>query len=713
MFTLGALQHVCESMGMDAYADLPTNLAFNGESTPPSHVTPRGSPSVSLCGGSAEKPRMSSIFRQKGNQKKKNKNSKGGVNINVGNEVAEHKFMPEASKHADNGWQMNYVDAQSRIASLFNSYTMSDVIFQVEVHSIPAHTFILASASPVFYRELFEEGSSPRFLDGAQKWGDGRHRTLSIMNVPHLAFFEFLQFIYTNHVSITLDNVLQLIFLADTYKVTGLSAKCLDFIQAQVVPGSVLRVLNIVRGLSLKAVIASWRQVVAHRQVLNTFCQLTLAERRALRDDAGENSSMGSRVLSRGGSYSSFKSTMSFDILNSIGYNSQLLTYSENAVHNMKRLLGKLDFGFHGSITDMNIMQFVEEHTGKCWKCMQDHTEVVLLGPDFADQNLKLVRQILRLENCSVPEIVFFRAAHEWSIRQCKKLGREPTDVMKREVLGDETLSLLRFPVMTVEQFEWEVIPSGLLEYEDVQQLLNYMTQRVSSNLGTRFNDEPRSNKTLGKNHPCEAEALGNSSYFYTPATEDMLDGMLASKLLQIFLKGASDFRQDGRATPEFTSKLPPLALSGAVSSTAKMRSVGPDGNLVWPIRPLGTARGRLFPLNGVKRAEMVLGQRGLVPKWHADHAFSEGLARRPQARDFQRLAPGLYRYCGDRLLEMWLEAGEPMLLDRGPWPKLDQFCPSGQYVGDDNRTPREVLGLSPVSPFGKGLPLSVFLTKN
>jgi len=47
--------------------------------------------------------------------------------------------------------------------------------------------------------------------------------TVTITAVPHLAFFEFLQFIYTDEVQITLDNVLSLIFLADTYKVAGLS----------------------------------------------------------------------------------------------------------------------------------------------------------------------------------------------------------------------------------------------------------------------------------------------------------------------------------------------------------------------------------------------------------------------------------------------------------------------------------------------------------
>merc|ERR1719160_263242 len=65
--------------------------------------------------------------------------------------------------------------------------------------------------------------------------------------------------------------------------------------------------------------------------------------------------------------------------------------------------------------------------------------------------------------------------------------------------IKDNLLSLIRFPTMTVEQIQWEVVPSQLLSYEDVHQLLRFKTNQhkhsanpaVAPSL-VRFNPEPR-----------------------------------------------------------------------------------------------------------------------------------------------------------------------------------------------------------------------------
>lgn len=685
-----------------------------------------------------EKPRASSILsKHKGGGRKPR--TKVGLNLDAGG-VAEHKFMPEAFRHEANGWQMQYIDLQSRIASLFNCYTMSDVIFQVEVHSIPAHKFILGSASPVFYRQLYEENHAPMFLGGGASWADGRHTTLRIVDVPHLAFFEFLQFIYTDNVNITLDNVLQLFFLADTYKVHGLIGKCLDFLRAQVLPGSVLRVLAILRALLTKAVMMCWRDQVVQRRSLARFRQMSLAERRALRDDVGETSSMGGRSLpgSRRGSTCSVMTTrsvarscsaMSMD--SSRGYrdddemSDDVVMSSCFLDNDARRVLQKMETGIAGSMVDTRIAHFVEELSGKCWKCIQEHTEAVLLCADMLEQEVRLLRQILRIETCSVPEIAFFRAAHEWAFRQCKKLGHEPTPEVKRAMLGLETLLLVRFPAMTLEQVEWEVIPSGLLEYEDVRQLLYYFTERSPGDLVTRFSTEPRNNRTLGKKDPADAEALGRTCYLYTPTMHDALDGMLAGELLKVFLKHGLDRPSDGgSATPvPAAARLPPIASTASIASSAgagpatnaaaASQTVPPAGDLIWPVRPPGQPRGSPFRMHGRKPpAEMVMGQRVAASELYVDHPENELATRRPQARDFQRLAPGLYRFRGDRLLELWLETGEPMILDHGPWPELASLPSSPPCDEPAAAALRDALGLGQALPIGRGSPLASFLNQ-
>lgn len=649
------------------------------------------------------------------------------------------KFMPEARREEENGWQMRCEDVKSRIGMLFNCYTMSDVIFQVEVYSIPAHKFILSSASSVFQKQLYEGGNDfdlsrmmmrQNSFSGNSEGGLSQLSALQrsnmmmvpITDVPHLAFFEFLQFIYTDNVNITLDNVLMLIFLSDTYKVAGLSELCFSFIRSEIVPHSVLRVIKILHELLLKAVITVWRDTVETRKELNKFRQMTLAERRQKVAEMDDTASVRSGVSRREsvGSRRSARSTRSRQnsVFEGSVKDSSDEDFDANTETDMdagdgesvldidvirKKKKTKLSTGFKGDMLKIKIGHFVEELSQKCWKCIQEDTGNVIISADIWEQDVSMLRKILRLDACNVSEIALFRCCSEWADRVCKKSRLPVTFQNKREVLGQETLNLIRFPTMSVEDFQWEVVPSGLLPYEDVQSLLHSMTSRVAS-FGSSYNNKPRFVKNARDPDLDPATAA-----IYASSADDPLDRMLAAHLLKGFLwqtiddqypKDAASLEQEaggGQPTTPMSShrRLPPI--------TPRSAGGNPQGDQTTPSSRVASPKKKA-------QLEMVMGSR-IDTEESQDGIVAQGGGKRPSPNEFKRLAPGFYRFRDDVLIELWLHNGEAMVTNHGANPALAFFSADAGLV--DVGTARNRLGI----PVGKaqekgGVALTSFLCR-
>lgn len=631
------------------------------------------------------------------------------------------KFMPDARHEEDNGWQMRCEDVKTRIGVLFNCYTMSDVIFQVETTCIPAHKFVLGSASPIFYKQLYEASCdldlqrvfrqasivSEGGLSGLSSMDRPVHdhqRVMNIEDVPHLAFFEFLQFIYTDSVNITLDNVLNLIFLADQYKVAGLSEHCFDFVRAEIVPHSVLRVLKILRELLLKAIVSMWRECVESKKALAEFRQMNRAQRRAKNkefDDTESCMSVDTMQTSRSNPESHNNSRMSRTVGRRSSSYKDLDEDAETVFSGAEDSDGgdarggfskkEMNFssGFKGTMLKIKISNFAEDLSGRCWRCIQEDTGAVVSSPDFWEQDVSMLRKILRLDTCSISEIALFRACNEWADQQCKKTGLASTAERKREILGEESLHLIRFPTMRLEEFQWEVVPTGMLVYEDVQSLLNSMTSRGSA-FGTAYNDKPRSNKTLKgeKNRALDdvVTDLTPTSPIYSAVHNDPLDSMLAAELLGSHLKQTVEDQTPANdpngASPAPTSFATGVGYSSLSPRTASLsasrsrlppitpRSMGASGGGVGrgePVPPT-SARGPRSPKKVV--AEMVMGKH-MDTEESEDGIVMQGGGRRPVPDDFHRLAPGLYRFREDSLIEVWLKDGEAMVTNHGQNPAI------------------------------------------
>ena len=129
---------------------------------------------------------------------------------------------------------------RERCKFMFNNELLSDVKFQVvdrdsedgsqSMKMIPAHKFLLAISSPVFYAmfygELAEKKDSIHFSD-----------------CDHKSLLELFRFVYSDEVNLNADNVMQVLYLAKKYMLPSLADKCSEFLRETLDASNVFHVL--------------------------------------------------------------------------------------------------------------------------------------------------------------------------------------------------------------------------------------------------------------------------------------------------------------------------------------------------------------------------------------------------------------------------------------------------------------------------------------
>ena len=142
----------------------------------------------------------------------------------------------------DDNWQTKRSTINERTKFIFNNELLSDVKFVVPTsHNdlsesrksqkcIPAHKFILAISSPVFYAMFYGEM--------AETSG-----TIQLPDCDYESLLELFRFLYSDEVNLSGSNVMQVLYLAKKYLVPSLADKCTEYLQEHLEASNVFSVL--------------------------------------------------------------------------------------------------------------------------------------------------------------------------------------------------------------------------------------------------------------------------------------------------------------------------------------------------------------------------------------------------------------------------------------------------------------------------------------
>ncbi|XP_053946097.1 BTB/POZ domain-containing protein 6-B isoform X2 [Anastrepha ludens] len=127
---------------------------------------------------------------------------------------------------ADPNWQATKATVLERNAAMFNNELMSDVKFAVGgefadcVQIIPAHKYILATGSSVFYA-MFYGGLAEN------------KQEIKVPDVEPSAFLTLLRYLYCDEIQLEPDNILATLYAAKKYIVPHLARACVNYLEVK------------------------------------------------------------------------------------------------------------------------------------------------------------------------------------------------------------------------------------------------------------------------------------------------------------------------------------------------------------------------------------------------------------------------------------------------------------------------------------------------
>ena len=126
---------------------------------------------------------------------------------------------------------------RERCETIFNHEIFSDIKFVVrdsqggsESNTIPAHKFVLAISSPVFYAMFYGELAETEY-------------SVEISDCEYESLLELFRFIYSDEANLTPDNVMQLMYLSKKYMLPSLADKCSAYLEENLNGSNVFTVL--------------------------------------------------------------------------------------------------------------------------------------------------------------------------------------------------------------------------------------------------------------------------------------------------------------------------------------------------------------------------------------------------------------------------------------------------------------------------------------
>ena len=139
---------------------------------------------------------------------------------------------------AEDNWQTKLQTIVERTAFIFNNEMLSDVKFVVPVSSgesestkvIPAHKFVLAISSPVFFAMFYGQMAETK-------------DSIELPDCDYDSLLEFFRFLYRDEVTLTGCNVIQVIYLANKYMVPSLVEKCTEYLRNNLTAANVFSIL--------------------------------------------------------------------------------------------------------------------------------------------------------------------------------------------------------------------------------------------------------------------------------------------------------------------------------------------------------------------------------------------------------------------------------------------------------------------------------------
>ncbi|KAH3795766.1 hypothetical protein DPMN_149326 [Dreissena polymorpha] len=120
---------------------------------------------------------------------------------------------------------------------------------------------------------------------------------------------------------------------------------------------------------------------------------------------------------------------------------------------------------------------------------MDTKSESVLKSNAFVRMSKSGLQEVLNLDILNASECEVYVGCKRWASQRCRDAGKQETDEHIRQELGDEVISLIRFPTMTPEDFTHVVSTENVLKKDELISIYRSITNK---NYASKFINKPR-----------------------------------------------------------------------------------------------------------------------------------------------------------------------------------------------------------------------------
>ena len=156
-------------------------------------------------------------------------------NIVVSSNTANNQRVTMAA--VEENWQSKCSAIAQRTTFIFNTELLSDVKFAVPASTgeskkvIPAHKFVLAISSPVFYAMFYGQMADTK-------------DSIELPDCEYESLLEMFRYLYSDKVNLSGSNVMQVLYLANKYMVPSLAEKYAEYLRRNLKASNVFCILS-------------------------------------------------------------------------------------------------------------------------------------------------------------------------------------------------------------------------------------------------------------------------------------------------------------------------------------------------------------------------------------------------------------------------------------------------------------------------------------
>ena len=148
----------------------------------------------------------------------------------------------------------------------------------------------------------------------------------------------------------------------------------------------------------------------------------------------------------------------------------------------------------------------VKDLESQCWEVIKTKAVEAVNSDEFVTLERSLVETVVKMEKLYIKEMELFKAVDRWVTKEIERQGLTPDSNIKRQVLGEDIVKAIRFPLMSQKEFASVVPDCNILSIKEVVDMMKYYSGVLTTPLSftglSRFGPLQKCRRFINTNEP-------------------------------------------------------------------------------------------------------------------------------------------------------------------------------------------------------------------